>query len=151
MNPIVLDLPGSQIISNNLYDTLSAEWLDEDLVFIRLPDGTKVDVGWHGDPAAGGYFKIVRYEKSWNSPREIVRTNCVQEVVTALKRFNSEALRSAIKAVSTTVPDYHAVTTSPAPIRYVLAIASQVSNVREVAVSPSEYRVLIGHYLPERL
>lgn len=92
MNPVILDLPGSQIVSNNLYDTLSPDWLDEDLVFVRLPDGTKVDVGWHGDLDAGGYFKIVRYSTSWNAPLEVVRTGDVKEVIEVLKQFHDRAV-----------------------------------------------------------
>lgn len=102
MNPIVLDLPGSEIVFNNLYDTLSPDWLDEDLVFVRLSDGTRVDVGWHGEPGSGGFFKIVRYRSSWNTPVEVIRTSDVQEVAAVLRRLNERAVSAVVQGVPAT-------------------------------------------------
>jgi hypothetical protein len=120
MNPINLDLPGAQVVFDNLYDTLSPDWLDEDLVFVRLLDGSKVEVGWYGELGAGGYFKIVRYHSSWNSPLDLVRTGDVGEVVKILKRFNEQAIQPRVRPSSNSVPQYSTVDRLPT-LNYVYA------------------------------
>jgi hypothetical protein len=109
MNPIILDLPCAQVVFANLYDTLSPDWLDEDLVFVRLLDGSKVEVGWYGESGAGGYFKIVRYNSSWNSPLDVVRTGDVGEVVKTLKRFNEQAIQPRVQPLSNAVMQHYTV------------------------------------------
>jgi hypothetical protein len=102
MTPIKICTYGSEIVFNNLYDTLSADWLDEDLVFIRLSDGTKVEVGWHADPGNEGHFKIVLFKTSWDEPLEVIRTTDVHEVVKSLEWF---ALRASRPTTPTRAPD----------------------------------------------
>jgi hypothetical protein len=100
MTPINLNVYGSEIVFNNLYDTLSADWLDEDLVFIRLSDGTKVEVGWYTDPSNEGHFKIVLFRTSWDEPLEVIRTKDVCEVVKSLEWFALRASRPTIQSRS---------------------------------------------------
>jgi len=100
MTPINISLYGSEIVFNNLYDTLSADWLDEDLVFIRLSDGTKVEVGWYTDPRNEGHFRIVLFKTSWEEPLEVIRTKDVYEVVKSLECFALRAFRPAIQTRS---------------------------------------------------
>jgi hypothetical protein len=102
MTPININAFGSEIVFNNLYDTLSADWLDEDLVFIRLSDGTKVEVGWYTDPSDEGHFKIVLFKTSWDEPLEVIRTKDVHEVVKSLEWF---ALRASRPTTPTRSPD----------------------------------------------
>jgi hypothetical protein len=91
VKPLHLDLIGAEIVFNNLYDTVSPDWLDEDLAFVRLPDGTKVEVGWYGEPGNGGFFKIVLFETSWSKPLETIRTGNLHDVIQAMQRLNLNA------------------------------------------------------------
>lgn len=45
MKPIHLDLPGAEIVFMTLYDSIDPSWLDQDLLFVRLADGSKVEEG----------------------------------------------------------------------------------------------------------
>ena len=54
MKPMELNVPGCEIVFNNIYNNMYEDWLDEDLVFIRLPDGTKVEAGWYAKPGTEG-------------------------------------------------------------------------------------------------
>lgn len=67
----------------HLWDTLHLDYLDEDLVFVRFPDGSKGDVGWHGTVAAGE-FVVTRYASSYDHLLNVVRTRDVYDVVDTL-------------------------------------------------------------------
>jgi hypothetical protein len=117
MKPINLNLPGSEVVFNNLHDTLSEEWLDEDLVFVRLPDGTKVEVGWYGELGAGGAFKVVHYRTSWNQPLDAIRTDDVHQVVEALTSLAQTAEARQRPFVSRARSQYGSFRFQPAGVR----------------------------------
>ncbi len=100
MKPVTLDLPQAEIVFMTLFDSLSLDWLDEDLGFIRLGDGSKIEVGWYGKLGRGGHFKVVHYKDSWHRPLEVVQANSVDKVRETLSRMASAALWATI-AVST--------------------------------------------------
>ena len=108
MNLVQLNAHGSEIVFNNLYDTLSEDWLDEDLVFIRLLDGTKVEAGWYADPDGGGHFRIVRFKSCWDDQLDVVRTKSLDEVVRCLEGFAERASQPPIQPVSAS-SEYHSI------------------------------------------
>ena len=114
MKPVPLEMLGSEIVFNNLHDTLSSDWLDEDLVFARMADGSKVEVGWYGEPNAGGFFKIVLFKTSWSNPERIVRTADITEVVEILKQLSFGAiLRTMLQPSSCSASEYQSVPYRP--------------------------------------
>ena len=107
-NPIQLNAHGSEIVFNNLYDTPTDDWLDEDLVFIRLLDGSKVEAGWYADPDSEGHFKIVRYKATWNDPIDVFRVKSVHDLVKCLEAIAERASQPAIQPIPTPT-EYHSI------------------------------------------
>lgn len=85
MKPIHLDLPGAEIVFMTLYDSIDPSWLDQDLLFVRLADGSKVEGGWYGTLGKGGCFRLVRYKHSWHAPLGEVKTDNIQMLVNLLE------------------------------------------------------------------
>ena len=108
MNLIQLNVYGSEIVFNNLYDTLSEDWLDEDLVFIRLLDGTKLKAGWYADAEGGGHFKVVHFKTSWDDQLDVVTTESLNEVVRCLEGVAERALQPTIRPFSAQ-SEYHSI------------------------------------------
>jgi hypothetical protein len=113
MKSITLHPPGARIVFMTLYDTLSEDWLDQDLIFMRLADGSKLEVGWYGQLRTGGHFKIVRYLSSWHEPQEVVRTKKIDDVITTIQRLAVNASARNIRVVSTSKAEYHPVSWVP--------------------------------------
>jgi hypothetical protein len=81
MNPIHLDVPGAEIIFNELYETSDPGALRQDLVSIKLLDGTFIDVGWYPQFEPAGCFKVTQYDSLWERPIQVFKTRDVNEVV----------------------------------------------------------------------
>jgi hypothetical protein len=110
MKPLHLEVHGSEIVFNNLYDMPCADWLDEDLAFIRLLDGTKLEVGWYVGPGGEGYFKIVHFQTCWNEPLDVIRTRDVAVVGSIIEGFAFQASRPHPRSP---VPEYHPIEYKP--------------------------------------
>lgn len=105
MKPVSPELPGAEIVFMTLYDKLSTEWLDKDLAFIRLADGTKAEVGWYGELHKGGHFKVVHYRHSWHRPIGVFKESNVAGVANVLRNMARDACTRCQPFVSPTMSD----------------------------------------------
>lgn len=78
---IEIVIPGGSVVFNNLYANPVQELLLEDLLLVRLADGTNIDVGWHPQFDPEGHYKVVHYGEDWECPLERIYTRSLEEVV----------------------------------------------------------------------
>jgi hypothetical protein len=58
LKQIIVDIPGSKVTYNYLYEDMPVDWREEDLLFVKLPNGYVIDVGWYPACDPAGQFKI---------------------------------------------------------------------------------------------
>ncbi len=68
MNPVTIILPEQAwLVSNTLCDTNDPVDLAEDLVLVRLPSSTFIDVSWKPEHDPAGCYVVTVYRGSWDN------------------------------------------------------------------------------------
>ena len=82
---------GCEVVFDSMPDVLAGDGPDEDMAFIRLADGTRVEVGWYPGPGGPGHFKVVHYRDSWHDPLAVVRVGDAPGVARVVGRLAMRA------------------------------------------------------------
>jgi hypothetical protein len=78
------NIPGAAISYNYLYENMPIDWREEDLLFVRLPNGNAIDVGWYPACDPTGRFKITLSDSTQNQI-EAGRVHNLDQVVGAVE------------------------------------------------------------------
>lgn len=87
MNPVDIVVPGGEVLYNSLYEDQPPETLAQDIVAIRLQDGTFIDVSWHPQFDPNGAYTVAHISADWERHLSEMRTRQVAKVVETIHRM----------------------------------------------------------------
>lgn len=80
MTQLKINIPHAVVTYNYLFDQMPLEWREEDLLFVKLPNGNVIDVGWYPACDPNGKFKITLSDSAQN-PIDITRTSELDQLI----------------------------------------------------------------------
>lgn len=105
-NPIEISVPGGEVLYNALDENPSPETLGQDIVAIRLQDGTFIDVSWYPQFDPNGAYTVAHISADWEHRLSELRTRQIAKVVEAIQLMARGAfLRADPPAASTTATE----------------------------------------------
>lgn len=87
MNPVDISVLGGEVLYNSLYEDASPETLAQDIVAIRLRDGTFIDVSWYPQFDPSGAYTVAHISADWEHRLSEMRTRQVEKVVETIHRM----------------------------------------------------------------
>jgi hypothetical protein len=101
MNQIPIDIPGAQVTYNYLYENMPVDWREEDLLFVKLPNGCVIDVGWYPACDPDGWFKITLSDSAQNEI-EAIKLRELERVRDAAQRLatGTDSARHGVTSIS---------------------------------------------------
>ena|SRR5271166_5071768 len=84
MKQLTVNIPGATVSYNYLYENMPLDWREEDLLFVRLPNGDVIDVGWYPACDPAGRFKVTLSDSVQNQI-DTIRVTELDQVVDAVE------------------------------------------------------------------
>ncbi|MFI5386508.1 MAG: hypothetical protein ACHQ50_10360 [Fimbriimonadales bacterium] len=101
-----INIAGAQISYNHLYENMPIDWREEDLLFVRLPNGNVIDVGWYPACDPKGRFKITLSDPAQNQI-DSIRMLDLDQVVGAVEGLASDPAQNPARETSVSI-EYNA-------------------------------------------
>jgi hypothetical protein len=86
MSPVELSVPGGEVLHNSLYEDQNPSYLVQDILAVKLQDGTLVDVSWYPQFDPDGAYTVAHYDTACETKLEEMTTRCVAAVVEEIQR-----------------------------------------------------------------
>jgi hypothetical protein len=88
MEPVKLNLPAdARVLFNSLYRSTDPAFLTQDVLAVRLADGSVIDVSWYPEHNPSGAYTITQYQGSWDNQTEVIERRDVDQVVRDVQRL----------------------------------------------------------------
>jgi hypothetical protein len=97
MNPPRLEMHGAEILFNSLSENPDPADLRHDLLAIRLPDGSFIDVGWHPQFDPAGRYRVSLLDQDGAELMLLFEGQCVCAVVAAVEAAAAAASDAGTK------------------------------------------------------
>ena len=89
----------ARITYNYLYENMPVDWREPDLLFVKLPNGNVIDVGWYPACDPAGLFKITLSDSDQNQIASI-RTPELDQVAGMIEGLASDSRRNPARETS---------------------------------------------------
>lgn len=66
-NEIILNLPPESRLIGNLFGDTGVNHFSEDILYVEMPNGVCIDLGWYPDDDPTGEFRIHVFNETWNN------------------------------------------------------------------------------------
>jgi hypothetical protein len=96
------EIPGAVITYNYLCDQMPVEWRESDLLFVKLPNGNTIDVGWYPACDPTGRFKITLSDSVQNQI-DVSRVSDIDQLVGIIEGMALRSRQSSNRVASTSV------------------------------------------------
>jgi hypothetical protein len=89
MEPVKLNLPAdARVLFNSLYRSSNPAFLTQDVLAVRLSDGSVIDVSWYPEYDPSGAYTITRYHGSWDNQIEALhQRRDIDQVIRDVQRL----------------------------------------------------------------
>lgn len=87
MSPVEISVPGAEVLYNSLYGDQDPSYLTQDILAIRLQDGTLADIGWYPQFDPNGAYKVIHYDAACEAKLEEMTARCVTEIAEGIHRM----------------------------------------------------------------
>jgi hypothetical protein len=99
MKQLEFNIPDAVITYNYLYEQMPVDWREEDLLFVRLPNGCVIDVGWYPACDPTGRFKVALSDSAQN-PIDTIRVLDLDQVVRAVEGLALGSMQTVVLPTS---------------------------------------------------
>jgi hypothetical protein len=96
------DIPEAVITYNYLCDPMPVEWREADLLFVKLPNGNTIDVGWYPACDPTGRFKITLSDSVQNQI-DVFKVSDIDQLVGAVEGLALRSRQSSNRVASSSV------------------------------------------------
>jgi hypothetical protein len=106
MNPVSLNLPQGAEVFNFLFRSTNPDYLVQDVLSVRLPNGICLDAGWFPEHDPNGQYHVrVYHEQREHDPLFEDATRDIDELTQFVEFLASETFRTAFGVTSSTSDD----------------------------------------------